>query len=53
LKGLEKILSGVSETTQLVAQITRATEEQLNAGQEVRRAIETAAAQSNMLLLHC
>src|SRR6185503_15015836 len=41
--GLNKILAGVRETTQIVSQIARATDEQLNAGQAVVSAITTTA----------
>ena len=44
--GLEKILGGVDEIAQLVAQIARASDEQLAAGQHVAQAINTTAAQA-------
>ena len=44
--GLQRILSGVDETTQIVGQIARATEEQLSAGAHVVTAIETTATQA-------
>src|ERR1044072_470351 len=47
--GLRKILSGINQTAQLVAQIADATEEQLTAGQQVGTAIDTTALQTKQV----
>jgi methyl-accepting chemotaxis protein len=47
--GLKKILAGVSETAQLVAQIARATDEQRSAGQAVVIAITATNEQSRQV----
>src|SRR5207253_1646435 len=49
MAGLKKILGGVQETTQLVSQITRASEEQLGAGQTVVTAVTTTATQAKQV----
>ncbi len=47
--GLRKILSGVEETTQVMSQVARATQEQASAGQDVLNAINTTVAQANQV----
>ena len=47
--GLKKILSNVHNSTQIVSQIARATDEQLAAGQTVVTAINTTAAQAKQV----
>src|SRR5262249_54786537 len=49
--GLRKILSGIEEIAQLVAQIARATDEQLSAGQYVTTAINTTVSQAKQAMI--
>src|SRR5690349_9138549 len=47
--GLKKVLAGITQTADLVAQIADATEEQLTGGQQVVTAIETTAVQTKQV----
>jgi methyl-accepting chemotaxis protein len=47
--GLKKIMTGITQTAELVAQIADATEEQLTAGQQVVTAIDTTATQTKQV----
>ena len=49
LAGLRKILTGIDETTTLVTEISRATDEQLVAGKHVTDAITITAAQAKQV----
>src|SRR5262249_12810056 len=49
VSGLQKILTGVQDTAQLVGQISRATDEQLIAGQVVVNAVNMTANQSKQV----